>query len=84
MYAIAIAAPAACLISFYFSKMPEIRANFRDPYTLPEGFDPKTGEFASGAAAAKTDRPAALPTPIFINEHPGSFGPREKNRRAVD
>lgn len=47
MYALAIIVPITFLSSFYLAKLRQVREKFIDPYSLPEGFDPRTGEFAA-------------------------------------
>lgn len=80
LFAAALFTPAFFLISFYTAKAREIRANFRDPYELPPGFDPKTGEFASKEAEIKSAHELPMPSPLLVGDEPGNFGPRSRKR----
>ncbi|KAG5502966.1 hypothetical protein JKF63_04739 [Porcisia hertigi] len=81
LFAIALFTPAAFLVFFYTAKAREIRANFRDPYALPDGFDPKTGEFTNKEAELKSGGgvPHASRS-LFTAEDPGSYGSRARKR----
>ncbi|KAG5500306.1 hypothetical protein JIQ42_04643 [Leishmania sp. Namibia] len=83
LYAMALFTPAFFLVSFYTAKAREIRANFRDPYALPEGFDPKTGEFASGSAPSKSAHELPIVQSLFVGEEPGKYGQRASKRSVV-
>ncbi|KPI86662.1 hypothetical protein ABL78_4277 [Leptomonas seymouri] len=78
LFAVAIVTPAFFLITFYTAKAREIRANFRDPYALPEGFDPKTGEFGSKDAEVKSAQKLPMPSPLLIGDEPGNYGQRSR------
>lgn len=80
LYAIALMTPAAFLLSFYFSKMGEIRRNFRDPYALPEGFDPNTGKFTPPKNARDPPTQPEVPAPksLVLGDEPGAFNARGK------
>ncbi|KAK7198681.1 hypothetical protein NESM_000831700 [Novymonas esmeraldas] len=79
LYTIALVTPALLLATFYTAKAREIRGKFRDPYELPEGFDPKTGErSASSADAADTTQQRPLAGSLFVGEEPGSYGSRAR------
>lgn len=80
MFAVALFTPAFFLVSFYTAKAREIRANFRDPYELPEGFDPKTGEFVSKEAETRGTHDLPMPSPLLVGEEPGAYGPRARKR----
>ncbi|KAG5477103.1 hypothetical protein LSCM1_05445 [Leishmania martiniquensis] len=80
LFGMALFTPAFFLLSFYTAKAREIRANFRDPYALPEGFNPKTGEFASGSAASKSVPGVPIMNSIFVGEEPGRYGQRASKR----
>ncbi|CAD2217425.1 hypothetical protein ADEAN_000490300 [Angomonas deanei] len=67
VYAVAFITPIAFLSSFYFSKYKAIRAKFKDPYALPEGFDPVEGTFAPGSKM--TSQP---PPSLVLGAKPGS------------
>ncbi|CAG9575251.1 conserved hypothetical protein [Leishmania major strain Friedlin] len=78
LYAVALFTPACVLMFFYTAKAREIRANFRDPYALPEGFDPKAGEFLSKGAQPKSVQELPIPRSLFVGEEPGSYGGRAR------
>ncbi|SYZ66645.1 hypothetical_protein (plasmid) [Leishmania braziliensis MHOM/BR/75/M2904] len=83
LYAIALFTPAFFLISFYTAKAREIRTNFRDPYALPEGFDPVTGEFASQEVQSKGAHALPMSSSLFVGEELGSYGPRTRKRSII-
>ncbi|CAJ1009292.1 hypothetical protein Q4I28_004606 [Leishmania naiffi] len=83
LYAIALFTPAFFLISFYTAKAREIRTNFRDPYALPEGFDPVTGEFASQEVQSKGAHALPRSSSLFVGEEVGSYGPRTRKRSII-
>ncbi|EPY34798.1 hypothetical protein STCU_01304 [Strigomonas culicis] len=70
LYALALFAPAFCLASFYASKMQEIRSQFRDPYALPEGFDPNTESVKR--STKDLDAGAQVPKSLVLGAKPGS------------
>lgn len=78
LYAAALAAPAAFLLSFYYSKMGEIRANFKDPYALPVGFNPNTGEFTPVGGSASGCPQVVGPQSLILSDEPGGFNARGK------
>lgn len=80
LFAVALVTPAFFLITFYTAKAKEIRSNFRDPYALPEGFDPKTGEFVSKEAETQSAHELPMPSPLLIGDEPGNYGPRSRKR----
>lgn len=79
LYTIAFVAPAAFLASFYYAKLKDIRLKFRDPYALPEGFNPLTGEFTDSSNPVET---IPVPKSLVLGSAPGSYSgkrsPKEK------
>lgn len=80
LYAVALFTPAFLLMFFYTAKAREIRANFRDPYALPEGFDPKTGELSRKGAQPKSVQALPVSSSLFVGDEPGSYGGRARKR----
>lgn len=80
LYAIAIIAPAAFLASFYGAKLREIRSKFRDPYALPDGFDPNTSTLEDVAARQRAGKgvTSEVPKALVLQAGPGSFAGRGK------
>lgn len=79
IYTIALTIPAAVLLSFYSSKLGEIRRRFEDPYALPEGFDPNTGESKpprSGQGSAAATLTGLAPRSLILGDDPGAFSAR--------
>ncbi|RNF15881.1 hypothetical protein TcG_06593 [Trypanosoma cruzi] len=64
----ALLTPSAFLLSFYSSKFASVWENWRDPYELPPGFDPKTGQFVLDDAPKRC---AELPQALVLKSVPG-------------
>ncbi|KAG8346638.1 hypothetical protein ERJ75_001604100 [Trypanosoma vivax] len=62
--------PAVGLVAFYTLKMPALRGRWRDPYELPHGFDPKTGQFISEKQQTQMVAP---PVALFLSSVPGDY-----------